>query len=353
MQTIYKGRYTSSTTGLSQTVELTIDASGVHLIRADGVTELWPTQEITDKRVSVGICELLRTVGGETEWLEVTDPAFAGQYLQLVRKRTIHKFWFNRIPALYRVFLFIMLLLGGLIWLLVPVLTNLAVYLLPKSTEISVGKTMMDAVLTGEKVMDEESLVINRFFHTILPNPEYPVRIVVVDKDIPNAFALPGGGIVVYTDMLHKTNSSEELAALLAHEYSHVRMRHATRGIFQQLAGSVVLRILFGDASGLGSILAGQAGNLSQLKFSRELETEADEGGYAILRDAQVNAEGMIALFQVLKKEGQEAPAEWLSTHPDLDNRISNTKRLMKEQSYTAVTNDSMVWYYKQLKTDW
>ncbi len=92
---------------------------------------------------------------------------------------------------------------------------------------------------------------------------------VALDKSV-NAFAMPGGFVVVHTGLIQLAESPEELAGVLAHEIQHVEQRHSLRAMAQSLGLYAVLSLLVGDTSGLASL----GGDLLKLKFSRNHETE-------------------------------------------------------------------------------
>ena len=144
---------------------------------------------------------------------------------------------------------------------------------------------------------------------------------------IMNAFALPGGHIVVYDKILQGMGSYEELAALLAHEFTHVENRHTIKTVFRQLGSKVFLSLILGGATAVGSVIVDNADQLKSLSYSRSLEKEADENGVRLLAERKIDCAGFVRLFQMLKKETNGAKvSEWMSSHPDLDKRIQNIR---------------------------
>jgi predicted Zn-dependent protease len=95
------------------------------------------------------------------------------------------------------------------------------------------------------------------------------------------------------------------------------------------------------------------ANQLRNLSYSRELEHEADENGLLILQKNNLSTDGMIALFLELKKQNSIDVNEWISTHPDLDNRIDFVTQFTNEHTYTPLTNDSLLFYFNQLNGTW
>lgn len=139
-----------------------------------------------------------------------------------------------------------------------------------------------------------------------------------------NAFALPGGHIVVFTGLIQATESAEELAGVLAHEISHVERRHALRSLIHGLGWRAVLGVALWDFT--GAIWGDMAGELARLSYSRELELEADREGVNLLRRTGLPAGGMARFFGRLEARG-EAPPALLSTHPtDLERQSALTE---------------------------
>ena len=144
-----------------------------------------------------------------------------------------------------------------------------------------------------------------------------------------NAFALPGGIIVINSALIEKTDNADELAAVIAHEVQHVEQRHALKGMIKSLGWAVGLMAVLGDVSAATAVIAHQVG---VMYFSRDIESEADKLGYQALLRAHIKPDGMVSFFQKLEHEqGKQAP-EWISSHPDTANRIAAIQTLIKEQ---------------------
>lgn len=143
-----------------------------------------------------------------------------------------------------------------------------------------------------------------------------------------NAFALPGGVIVVNTGLIEATARPEELAGVLAHEVQHVEMRHSLRGMVKNLG----LRGLFAFAAGdlTGSLLGNAAVELTSLKFSRDDESEADQAGFDALVAAGIDPSGMPSFFETMSRQAREAPVAFASTHPSSADREAALRERLK-----------------------
>ncbi|MGZ8900574.1 MAG: M48 family metallopeptidase, partial [Limisphaerales bacterium] len=144
-----------------------------------------------------------------------------------------------------------------------------------------------------------------------------------------NAFAIPGGHVVILTGLLESADNAEEVAGVLAHEIAHVTRRHSLRNIIKSAGLIVTLQALIGDASGLFGLATEASRYLMQQKFSRDFEREADETGWKYLIQAKVDPRGMTRFFEKLRdmmaESGMAVMENSLSlvnTHPTSQERI-------------------------------
>ncbi|MBI4465517.1 MAG: M48 family metalloprotease [Acidobacteria bacterium] len=169
------------------------------------------------------------------------------------------------------------------------------------------------------------------------PGHRYPYSFKLVDAKEINAFALPGGPIYVHRGTVLAATSEAQLAGVLAHEISHVALRHSTNQASKAMLAQAPLAILGGilSGSGLGAQLA-QLGiafgfNSVFLKFSRDAERQADELGAQILYDAGYDPKAMAQFFQTIEKESGNRAVEFLSSHPNPGNRQKDVIDLIPE----------------------
>jgi len=143
---------------------------------------------------------------------------------------------------------------------------------------------------------------------------------IVDDTSVLNAFCVPGGYIYVYTGLIKYLDSEDQLAGVMGHEIAHADLRHSTRQLIQNYGISLLIKFIFGyDGGGLINIAA----NLAGLKFSRSHESEADIQSVKYLYHTPYDARGVKGFFEKLNKENKNPQiVEFLSTHPEPDNRI-------------------------------
>ena len=167
-----------------------------------------------------------------------------------------------------------------------------------------------------------------------LRQPQFRYTFQVVDRRDINAFALPGGPIFVNRGMLDAARNDGEVAGVIAHELSHVVLRHATA---QATKGQ---KFQLGALAGqiLGSVVGGRTGTViaqgSQigigtyfLKYSREYEREADLLGVQIMARAGYDPREMANMFQTIARRSGNGGPEWLSDHPSPTNRYAAINR--------------------------
>lgn len=246
-------------------------------------------------------------------------------------------------------------LLTAAYFLIVPWLAVRMANKVPVSFEEKMGNGLFDALKSGMKIDNSKTAILNDFFAALNIPSKYNIRLSVVNEDVVNAFAMPGGNIVVYDKLLNGMNSYEELAALLSHEFTHVNNKHTTKSLFRQLGSTVFLSVLIGDVGALSSVIIGNADRLKGLSYGRSLEKEADLNGLQLLSDRKIDCNGFIKLFDLLQKEenvvGGRAPAEWISSHPDLQKRIEYVKSNELYNLRGVEKNETLQTLFLKLKT--
>ena len=144
-----------------------------------------------------------------------------------------------------------------------------------------------------------KSYINSSIFQQVLASPQvenktvYPYQMELIDKDILNAFALPGGFLYVYTGLLKYLDSEAALAGVLGHEIAHAELRHATQRMTSYYGVSILLSMILGEnPSQLAEIAANLFVGLAFLANSRSDEDQADEYSYKYLQDTRFSSRG-------------------------------------------------------------
>ena len=219
--------------------------------------------------------------------------------------------------------------------------------------DIEVGREAAAQVAREQPIVHNSELndyltsLVQRLARSPHAGTEFPFSVQAIsDKNI-NAFALPGGPLFVYTGLISLADNEAQLAGVLAHEMSHIRLRHGTNqaskaNLFQlplMLAGGLAGNGLLGQLTQLG---IGLGTGSVLLKMSRTAESQADYNGAQIMAEAGYNPIEMAQLFEKLEaQQGQARSAQFLSDHPNPGNRIQAVQeeiQQMPRRSYTADT---------------
>ena len=168
----------------------------------------------------------------------------------------------------------------------------------------------------------------------------------IVNSDMVNAFAVPGGYIYVNRGLIERTRTMSELAGVLAHEIGHVEHRHGAEQMERMQRASLGVNlayILLGrQPGGLESTAVNAAGTVYFARHSREAENEADASAVPMLLAARINPNGMVTMFQLLIEQQRRSPSaleQWFSTHPTTHDRIEHTQRLIAQIPSSQMRN--------------
>lgn len=150
----------------------------------------------------------------------------------------------------------------------------------------------------------------------------------VVKSEFPNAFALPGGHIVITTALLQLADRPEELLGVIAHEMAHITQHHHARKIISAAGPLVIFGVFFHSRDQTLDVLSSGSGLLVTQGFSQQYELEADDFGWKYLLAADIDPHGMIDMFKKLKAfdarfKAAELLPQAFSSHPALDKRIA------------------------------
>jgi predicted Zn-dependent protease len=162
----------------------------------------------------------------------------------------------------------------------------------------------------------------------------------VVNTDVVNAFALPGGYVYVNRGILERASTMDELAGVMGHEIEHVVLRHSVKQMQQEQGANVGLSIACALTNVCNNQAAATAINIGGTavfaKFSREDEVQADDGGFQNVMRAGISPAGMLSFFKKLLAEEQaqgssSSTAAWFSDHPGTQDRIADIQGMLSK----------------------
>jgi predicted Zn-dependent protease len=169
---------------------------------------------------------------------------------------------------------------------------------------------------------------ITQSAHLFYPD-EFAWEVQIIENDsVLNAFCTPGGYIYVYTGLIKYLDSEDQLAGVLGHEIAHADLRHSTEQMTKQYGVSLLIQLIFGGSSSISNMAAG----LMNLSFSRHDETQADMQSVMYLYDTNYDPRGVARFFEKLEAKGETlGPLQFLSTHPNPENRVEKIFAKWKE----------------------
>ena len=213
---------------------------------------------------------------------------------------------------------------------------------IPQEMEAVVFPMKRASIMQQEGSRDSHLVKKEEFLQGILdrirrtsPEIKLPLQVQITHRPEINAFALPGGYIVVTDTLLERARSENELAMVLAHEVGHFKLRHHLRGV-----GLRILVVAFHAVIGIEPEVLDvsmPAGNFMALSFSRHDEQAADEFGLGALHRAYGHVGGATDFFDTMAQgESQVAGVGYLQTHPQSADRATHLKALMQQLGYSS-----------------
>jgi Zn-dependent protease with chaperone function len=272
------------------------------------------------------------------EYLEFEDPqaylVFEQFYKHRKWRKTGNIFTRNPLAAVSMIVgLFIMIGVAAY-FILVPNISDMLSKTVPVSWETELGQKMANSMIDESKEDKLKSRMLDTFFRIMDIKSQYKIKFHYINDSIVNAFAMPGGNIVIYKGLFDKITSYESLAGLIGHEFTHVEFKHSLKTIFRSLSSYIMLAAFFGDLTGLAGIIVENANTIQNLSYSRAFESEADANAVRILLDRKIGLTGMLDLFNIFLTEGKQGMAvpKFLNTHPVTEDRIKFIKMKMGKE---------------------
>jgi predicted Zn-dependent protease len=333
--TAWTGTYFDGRSAARSSVTVRLTAVALQIERSDGGVVSWPYGDIRQTQgAGAGEPARLERGRGQPEVLVVEDPGF----LPAIRAIAPHYRRRFTDPARRRARIWAVVGLAlaaaaasaaTYLWIIPAVAGRMAAFV-PVEWEEALGRSVVAQTVDSAAVCPVPEALDRLVARLAATRPgRYTFRLTMVNDSIVNAFAAPGGYIVLHRGLVNLTRTPEELAGVLAHEMQHVLLRHGTQAVLREIPLQLFFAAVTSDA-GLGRQVAGAAARVGSLRYGRDAEAAADRAGAAMLRDARVDPAGMVTLFQRLEAREGEVPriAVYLSTHPRTEARIAELQSL-------------------------
>jgi len=197
--------------------------------------------------------------------------------------------------------------------------------------------------------------------HTEADYPSLPWEFTLLDTDVINAFALPGGKVFISRGLASKLENEAQLAGILGHEIGHVTAEHADKRVGNQIALSLGVSLAAVAVSGADEeivrvgvpVLVGTGGQLFALRFSRQEELEADRLGMRYMTRAGYNPRAQLGVMQILASEsGERQTPEFLSTHPYPKTRVEHIRDLLRNEYRSAEQDPALEFHEARFESE-
>lgn len=237
-------------------------------------------------------------------------------------------FWVSGISLLMG---FLALLWFGILWL-----ASAAVAQITPEIEQQIGNASLTSYLTSYKTItppdiNEFENIKSRLTESLVNSP-YSYTLNFIEMEAPNAFAFPGGYIVMTSGLLELAgNDMNLIAGVMAHEIAHVELNHGLDKLGKEIGPKLAIFILLGNNNDLAGLLAKGTHHLTAMAYSRDMELEADAYAIPLLIQSEFDPIGLKAFLLKMKSISQAYASipEFLSTHPAPDNRIRELDKLL------------------------
>lgn len=318
----FPGQYYDGRSAQSHAVNVIPAPHGVAIILGDGTQLWWPFEQLQVRRTQQSIAFQKGEPLGES--LVMDHPAFLAALAQLNpsiargQRESPSDAWLKLGALTFAV----LALIAVTIFYGFPLLISAMASFVPISVEKRLGEASLPVLAPAAKRCTDPTIdrIVGRLARAS-GDDRYEFHTYIVEDPTVNAFAAPGGYIVIFRGLLDKTRLPEEAAAVLAHEMQHVLHRHSVRGMMRGASIWIGLALLTG---GSPDVITGLAGSLGGLAYQRGDESEADLDGLRLLEEAGIDPEAMVRMLELLDNVQGDAPEplKYFSSHPLTKERI-------------------------------
>jgi predicted Zn-dependent protease len=341
-----------------QPITLTLESRGVRVQRADGASVVWPITDLRQTqgsfssemlRLEIGTDPVQAVVVSAPGFVDAMRRAFPGANATLRGQSQTTRFALWSLGALAAAV--------GLYLYGAPLAATWAAARVPTSWEVVVGRNVTKDMAPESRqctdpAANQAAQSMLRRLLAAAPGSPYEFTLVIIRDSMVNAFAAPGGFIVVHSGLLKAAETPEQFAGVLAHEVQHVLRRHTTRGILREAPLRLAIAAMFGGTSAEG--VAAMVGSLGSLSYRRGDEEEADREGLRLLQAAGIDPKGMVEFMGVMERHQGAASAipKYLSSHPNTADRAATLGALAAANTRVITPLDQAEWQSVRARCD-
>lgn len=332
-------------------VHLTVREADKSLVmsRADGPDVVWPLTETRRVPDQAGrVQTVLRWIHDPLARLVINDRSILRMFPALDRRapprgRSRLAAWALGAVAAVALQIFV----------LIPLLADQLAGFIPPKGEKALGQATLTQI---QEILDDTGLgsvptcdasdglaALSRMQTRLMGEAEADLTVLVLDHQMVNAFALPGGFIVLFRGLIDEAESPDEVAAVFAHEIGHVISRDPTRHALRSAGSIGVLGLLFGDFAGGAAVLL-LAEQLINAQYAQGAEVSADDFASETLLAANISPAALADFFDRLRQKhgDSEGLVAHFMSHPELGDRIASARRAVpKDADFLPALSDA------------
>lgn len=335
------GIYIDSKPPVQESGELTIDGDSLVFFNENRTIRM-PTDKINisiggtaNRTVYISSPQIPETKLYTTDMTILKSPAISGfpEVKKLIKEKTKQK----NIFALLLFFITAFIILSAYTVIFEKEkLAVAAVALIPIELEERLGDTIISLQYSRHTIKNEEILTALEEMTSPLINAakeDFDIKLHIDKNKTINAYAIPGGHIIINTGLLLEAENESQVLGVLSHEIAHINKRHSMRQLMQSASTKALGAIIASGGGDITEQLTQTAIGYTHLQYSREQELEADRLGLEYLVKAELPADGLLDFMYSLKEKEQHIPGQQLleifSTHPATQNRINHLQKLI------------------------
>ncbi len=357
MKTEFQGRYFNGVVSKTFPCEVTLDrhAIVIRILSETGQIQevlTWSIDTISKKDMEIGRGKLRIKYGNYPfQVLEIFDKKILSSFKFVYPNFSFGQKHLSSFMSKGWVILLgiILSLLAVAVFLFKVVIPGIAEYTatkVPKSMEKSIGDAAYES--SAESYVEDtiKGALLQEFFTEMNLDREYDYTITVLNSETVNAYALPGGRIAVYSGIIDEIEKPEALAALLAHESSHVELQHSLKSIFRSLSGYFAVSLVLGDIGGVTAVVFQNINQFQGLEYSRSMEKEADVRALEVMQKSGIDPQGIIQLFNTISSDDENTDtndlSEFVSTHPLTKHRVEYIQEYLDKDTKKYSDNQKL-----------
>ncbi len=318
------------TSSRRHSVQLALKEDRLEISENGTTLAIWPFADIRRADTAIGILRLACVSAPSLARLEVRDSALGAiliSHCPHLHDNAAHR---HGVAAIVGWSLAATISIAAVIWFGLPYAADRLAPLVPNTLERRVGDAAEGQIrmMFGARACNGNVAGRAAFFKLMrklstAAGMEAPVRADVLDTVVPNAFALPGGKVYLFSGLLAKANDPDEIAGVLAHELGHVRHRDNTRNMIYSGGTSFLIGLLFGDVTGSGALVYASR-SLINASYSRDAEQKADDFSISVMHRLGRPTKPMGDLIFRITGNQADKTLSILANHPLTEDRLKH-----------------------------